>query len=542
MQYNEEQTAIHDEIADGASQILSISALAGTGKSTTLRGAAAGPAKDKQAFYFVFNKTNAEEAKRTFPGNCRPMTAHSYAFNSRHPYGEDTIAETYKNRLLHSSLYGGLKSRLDEDDGFNSIVGQIKSSTGMPLGKTLMAIGSILREYCQSDALELKTNHVNKALTHHLQKRYQINDFSDIILSVRKIWNFMIDPKGDFPIDHSAYLKLASLNPSRIPADFIFFDEAQDASPPMIRILESQLQYGTRLVLVGDSYQHIYDFTGAVDAMSIMRERYPDITRSMPLTSSYRFGQEIADSGNLFLEMMGSSLKLKGLGGPGEVSDGRGRMGAAIFRTNAELLRACIASVDKGYKIHVAGGTKPVIDLVNGLSNLYYGENPRHPDLVFFKNWEEFKEVLNDDFSISAAGFGPVAKIVEENRGSVEKFVKALESTESHMNTAQFCLGTAFKLKGFEFNNVLVHNEFVDIWESNSLDKSAAGTATTKMPEKEELALQYVAVTRAKQKLYTDGLLSTIRVKMRDRLNFGVVDRIDALIGKDEMNSQPPSL
>jgi cyanophycinase-like exopeptidase len=74
----------------------------------------------------------------------------------------------------------------------------------------------------------------------------------------------MIDPRGTCPITHDVYLKLWSLERPKISSDFLLFDEAQDANPVMLDLVMGQ---DAQKILVGDRYQQIYSWRGAVNAM-----------------------------------------------------------------------------------------------------------------------------------------------------------------------------------------------------------------------------------------------------------------------------------
>ena len=56
-------------------------------------------------------------------------------------------------------------------------------------------------------------------------------------------------------------------------------DEARDLNPCLLEIVEKQIQSGKQIILVGDTYQHIYDFTGAVDAMPYIARKYREVSR-----------------------------------------------------------------------------------------------------------------------------------------------------------------------------------------------------------------------------------------------------------------------
>ncbi|MCL5051713.1 MAG: hypothetical protein M1346_00495, partial [Gammaproteobacteria bacterium] len=103
MQPNPEQMAILQAIHEGHRHI-AVNALAGTGKSTTVRFSVdGGPLQGKAVQYVVFNRKNAEEAKQKLPGFVKVDTAHGLAWNGQHPEG-GLIRAAYGNRM-NGSLY-----------------------------------------------------------------------------------------------------------------------------------------------------------------------------------------------------------------------------------------------------------------------------------------------------------------------------------------------------------------------------------------------------------------------------------------------------
>ncbi|MCY3189793.1 DNA helicase, partial [Acinetobacter baumannii] len=55
--------------------------------------------------------------------------------------------------------------------------------------------------------------------------------------AVERRWLESIDPNHQAGIGHDIYLKLWALSEPNIPADYVLFDEAQDADPLMLGIL-----------------------------------------------------------------------------------------------------------------------------------------------------------------------------------------------------------------------------------------------------------------------------------------------------------------
>lgn len=508
--FNEQQEVIIGAAEPGGPQIIIGNALAGTGKSTTLKGMAGGPLRHERVGYFVFNKRNADEAAREFPSNVTTKTAHSFAFGARHPDDRrHTMMQVYAKHLVQGSLYGPLREKADDDPRFFRHVMAVADKLRLQRGQALMAIQGTLRHYCQSVSARVAERHVPAELKAHLEReRIPLSACSALVEATAYVFDRMRDPTGGWPVDHGLYLKLYSLDPGRIAVDTIMFDEGQDANPPMLQILKAQIQHGTRLVLVGDTYQHIYDFTGAVDAMSEMRKAHKAISNIYPLTISYRFGQGIADSGNRFLRLLSSPYFLEGRGPDGEVNDDPVTddegLWTTLYRTNMALLTDAVEHIAAGRRVHVVGGVAEAVRLMEGMGRMYMGDHARHPELAFFADWKELEDYAETE---EGGTVRPMVRLVVREKGNIGPLVAALERTEDRPDRADQTLCTAHKSKGGQWDRVRLSQDFHRAWEPD-VDKN--GREIFVMPDESELSLQYVAATRAQKVLHTNGLFSVM--------------------------------
>ncbi len=119
-----------------------------------------------------------------------------------------------------------------------------------------------------------------------------------------RLWERMADPRESVPLGHDGYLKLWALSNPMIPADFILLDEAQDSNGVVIGLLSRQ---PAQVVLVGDRYQQIYEWRGAVNAMDRMKTKH-----HADLTQSFRFGPAIADAASRVLRVLGERKRIRG--------------------------------------------------------------------------------------------------------------------------------------------------------------------------------------------------------------------------------------
>src|SRR5258707_874697 len=133
-----------------------------------------------------------------------------------------------------------------------------------------------------------------------------------------------------------------------IPGSFILMDEAQDTNPAMLAALRNQ---DSQIVYVGDRYQQIYEWRGAVNAMDSVTTRHRCF-----LTQSFRFGNAIADAATLLLRALGEEQRLTGTTSVASKL-GCGQPNAVLCRTNAGVIDHVIQAFAAGLTPCVVGGT-----------------------------------------------------------------------------------------------------------------------------------------------------------------------------------------
>ncbi|CAB3801229.1 hypothetical protein LMG28138_04976 [Pararobbsia alpina] len=107
------------------------------------------------------------------------------------------------------------------------------------------------------------------------------------------------------------HLKVWAQTEPRIDADFILFDEAQDSDGVMLSVLG--LQRHAQIIYVGDPYQQIYEWRGAVNAMAQI-----DVPERA-LTESFRFGPTFAALASCVLALLGERTPIRGQDGIGSI-------------------------------------------------------------------------------------------------------------------------------------------------------------------------------------------------------------------------------
>jgi superfamily I DNA/RNA helicase len=292
------------------------------------------------------------------------------------------------------------------------------------------------------------------------------------------------DQKTTENLPFDLYLKYWQLigAPGLRDYDVVLFDEAQDASPVILAALDS----AGNVIYVGDRHQSIYQFTGAVDAMS----QQPGTV--FPLTRSFRFGQPIADAANQILSWKYAPPVNRLTGAPtiesriGEVD--RNRAHARIFRTNRALIREAIVLADRGIGFEMAGNNQDFVRILIDTHHLQSNEAHRvkHPLVRSFDSWSALLwavEGKDDTRDLSQA-----VRICEEHEDRIPEIIDFMKEGGSRTRPARVLLTTAHRAKGREFNQVVIAPDFDEVVE-RARNNRALWDA--------EMNLLYVACTRA---------------------------------------------
>lgn len=453
-------------------RVLKVNAVAGSGKTSTLELLA--EHNQKPSLLVAFNKAIVEQAESRFPSHVSCRTMHSIA-HSEYGRGLQHKLNINKNYSVNT-----MRSVKDTVNWF-----QLEDYTKASPPISARTIATLAREavtrFCQSSRPTISKNDLHYKDFKELGKNHEFDhDFLSgvIVRLAKKIWAEQINPTSKAYCTHDTYLKLWSLSNPRLNYDIIYVDESQDINPCILHVLEQQI---CKVLYVGDQYQSIYGFRGAINAMKKIE------APTLHLSQSWRYGEAVAHVAEVILakdsvEVKGNSL-IPSIVVP-KIEDKQYTM---IFRTNSALLEEAEKLVDKGTKVNIEIDVKVIIYQIRSAVQLYKGKTPTHDTIARFSTWSDLLEFAKEDVEIKR-----IAKIA--TRYDVEDFIAALEQVKD-CNNPDVVLTTAHKSKGLEFDNVVVANDF-KFGEKNILD----------MPE-QELNLLYVACTRAKHKLQLPDVL-----------------------------------
>lgn len=478
-QLTDEQIAVVDGYLCG--ERLTVDALAGSGKTSTLR-ACAEASPTRGATYVAYNKAIQVDADRSFPANTLCRTAHSLAFNA---VGY-TLAEKLRRprqRARDVARILGIKRRVIT-----------VSALGHPAAVDVPQLARLVTEtvgrFCYSADYSIEDRHVPRVTGLGLEGQGEVA--RTVVPLAAQAWADLCSPSGVLKLAHDHYLKLWHLTRPVITSDVIYLDEAQDANPVIADIVSSQSH--AQLILVGDRHQQLYGWRGAQDAMTSFDGR------RLALTKSFRFGPAIADEANRWLAELGSDLRVVGHDPiastvrplwPDETS-------AVLCRTNAGTINEAIRAEDRGLKAAIVGGAGDLARLAEAAAELQREGRTWHPELSTFTSWGDVVDYAQTD--TAGENLATLVNLITAyGAAEILRIIGTLAATEE---AADLVLSTGHKAKGREWIAVRIADDF----KPNPRRDPETGAMSEPVMTDEARMLAYVAVTRAQLRLDPTGL------------------------------------
>jgi len=378
-----------------------------------------------------FNKLLAIEAGKKFSSAVTCKTGHALAYAA--------VGFKYRKRL--KKLTG--KHLADVMD-----IGEWQLYNS-PSNKGYLILNTI-RKYCYS---------ADKIMSwKHLPQLTILNDVDidimkeDLIHYSNLVFNEMLREDSDLPITHDVYLKIWALSNPKINMDYIFFDEYQDSNPVIADIIKRQ---SCQKIFVGDQFQQIYAWRGAVNALQ------DEKLSKLYITRSFRFGDEIANlSNNIIESYYPTDFEYVPFHGNEAIQSKvyytpLSNIDCIICRTNKGVIGETIRTLGQNKSVHILGGTQPLTYLINSIAQLKIKNYSNHPDLFLFSSFADLKEYAD---SPMGGDLKAVLKLIETY--GRERLLNILESTKESVEEASVTITTAHKSKGLEWSIVKLANDF----------------------------------------------------------------------------------
>ncbi|MPS81723.1 MAG: ATP-dependent helicase [Achromobacter sp.] len=463
----EQQGVIDDE-----STVVVAVALAGSGKTTaSIAFTLARP--HEKALYVCFAKANADEAAGRFPRHhveCR--TGHALAYARLDARTRARVPKFWNARTITEDVLGLTGSKLSWND--------------------VSIVQRMFKDFFADTAPEID------AQVHSVSARAADPRVSEAKLQIcaekaNALWQDMCNLAGRCRIPHDGYLKRFILARPNLGFDRLIFEEAQDGNPLMAALVRQQLEYGAKLLIIGDPHQSIYKFRGAYNIFQDL----PAGASVHALTNTWRFGPATAEKVNLLLAAFKPDEPARVVGCGQDRSWDDSATTTYLARTNAKLFEMAVAHVEsKETPIYWVGGiAKYRVHMLLDAYALWEGRTNDARDEFFrgIYSWDELRkyaESTNDpDARILHA-------LVEQYKHRIPDLVERINAQVSEtIDRAGIGLGTGHSAKGLEFPQVQLCDDFDKSFE-RALTAYQSDEVTPE--DEQEINLLYVALSRAK--------------------------------------------
>lgn len=530
MKATDEQLAIKNAAENGIS--FKVLAYAGSGKTKTMLAACRvisanniNNNKHGRGLFLAFNRAIAEEADRNlkkFSINAEAKTWHKLAISS--------INQEFNKKL--NNLSGANKDLINLMDSFGVIPSlnikidktennkKLKKSSNYVSSRALKyMISAAIEDYCSSSDIEIKSIHFENLKPDWIEPLYFHKEIVQkyLLPIAKKTWEAICDPNNhNFQLTFGHALKIYQLSKPDLSTlyNYLIVDEAQDTDKVALEIINTQDRNKIQIIVVGDSFQQIYQWRGAQDALQNI-----SIPHEFSLTKSFRFGNELADFASSILKSHFKHKNITPISGNELINtsiiqcknkyQNYDKLNAIITRTNSGAFEVFIKLTNDYPHLNIdlnidLRSINKFIDAYERLSNL----KPQHSDspLAIFSSIIELEEYL-DHANLDSEISTPYNLIKFFGLLKIKNTLSQIEKKKTKSNN--LCITTAHKSKGLEYDNVLIYNDFNDfIFKSKSTGKENKDDMQYVFQPKtdEEARLFYVAITRAKKKLILENL------------------------------------
>jgi superfamily I DNA/RNA helicase len=463
IQPTDEQLSIIDLIHDDTCNVI-VNALAGTGKTTTLEMIQnASPVRP--VLLICFNKRVADDATKRFPSTTTVRTFNSLG----HRIWQKTVSKLTLDPKKSSVIFTAIRDELPKEyrreasdlywDVINGVA-KAKSLGYIPEGKFPQARRLLTTEQFHASLDEapspLLAELIDAVLVTSIKAAYAGSiDYNDQIFMPALFG-------GTFP---------------RFP--LVLVDEAQDLNPTNHAMLD-KLCKSSRLCAVGDPWQSIYGFRGAVqDGMAQLASHWSMQERTISI--SFRCPQAIVENVHWRVPHFrwikeGGHVESLGSLSPNDIPDGA----AILCRNNAPLFRTAFHLLAERRSVSVSGseiGPK----LVALLRKIGSDADTQADLLTKIEGWRDEK-LQKSQAPATINDMADCLRIFASFGATQAQAIAYAEHLFAQQGTIKMMTG--HKAKGAEFDCVF----HLDPWLIGD--------------DEQELNLRYVISTRSKDRLY----------------------------------------
>lgn len=384
-------------------------------------------------------------------------------------------------------------------------------------GDNLKRLLKIVNPYIV-DELRYKTNldkPKNEYVWNNKFKEYGLNYIKSIEVSDNKtVYDIEVEDNHNF----------VTLRKSRnVKMSGVIVHNCQDNSGALIDIIDKNTENDSRIIVIGDVDQAIYQFNHSVNGLEILNDGWTQYN----LTKSFRVGNTLAKVIEVtFSKLLGKDFKLEGCNKSQKIVRriDVNKKHWVISRYNATIFRECIKYTQAGKRVYIHS-SRANFDF-KYLQNLYRFKffDEKH---FTFKKYESYDEMLSEAKKTDNRSLISMDKLMDEHgRSFIYKINDMKELTVKKPELADICYTTAHSSKGMTISDpVRLTTDFPDLFEVD--------------PDQiiPEANLLYVAISRCKSDMeLPDSVLSMYLSDFESPLKKNVDDEFDNVIGNEVNN------
>jgi len=459
-----------------------ISAVPGSGKTTTIIELLKMKKTGRSAIFAAFNKSIVEELEKKLPQDIHVTTLHSLGCKAIYKKHRGQVeVQQYKLFRIAKKIEKTLTVEQKKKDFYIFNLIKIVDLYRLRLESSEDAIESIIAHY----DIEIIGNEVED---------------SKKLLSAYYTYNSKWQSEGKkFMIDFVDMVYLPAVKDYELyQYDDVFVDESQDLNAAQQKLIEKVIKPKTgRFVAVGDPRQSIYGFMSAdVDSYHAFAKK--ENTVELPLSFSYRCGTKIADAANEVWDVIQSPEDMF----EGEIIEKAKlddvKQGDFILcRNNKPLVEAYLELLKKEIPCYIKGSEigKSIISLIKGYETLPKDIMIQSLEGQLTHLYEELhkrgiRKPTNHPRYVGLSEKISIIKLIGKNYNNTSSICKVIEQMFQDSSKG-IMLSSIHKSKGLETDNVYI------------LERSLIPSKYATQPHQlvQENNLLYVAITRAKRKL-----------------------------------------
>lgn len=493
-----------------------ISAVAGSGKTTTLIKAIELIPPHKTVLFLAFNKSIADELKVRVPqtNNITVKTVHGFGYTTLLKRFNVTIENKKYSKMLKDIISFHVEKKESSivkykfDKTHRNYISKMASAAKTDESENKDFFSNIisLTNLGRLHLIDTDTKSKGVSKLNELSEIHSIENEegeSEIAWYLIKLGKYYTDE-----IDYTDMIYLPNVHHmvETDVYDFVFIDECQDLNTCQRNLMERAIKPKTgRFIAVGDPKQAIYGFAGA-DNESFQKLCDIPNTVQLPLSVTYRCGTKIVNT----VKHINPQIKTPPKANPGEVIENfsyrdieDGDM--VLCRQTFPVVSLCIKFLSEGKRAYIVGsdiglslvkmieGCKRVSEEFN-MKNVFsrlYNEKDKIIEKIM-KNHGVSRQEASDDSFVTL--YNEKIEVIEALASTVttpDEVIDKIKTIFSDTKKIGICLSTIHKSKGLEANRVFI------------LHRELMPSKYAKLPWEmgQEDNLRYVAYTRAKHTL-----------------------------------------